>query len=101
MTAAGDIFMDGSGNYAAEPASEDDAYLGAWHVQLDGLETYEDAVNDIVEKHKEFIQTQYSIDDDSYVYILEYDTEGLDNHLTDIEFMNNITEQNGLGSMFP
>ena len=64
-------------------------------------ETYEDAVNDIVEKHKEFIQTQYSIDDDSYVYILEYDTEGLDNHLTDIEFMNNITEQNGLGSMFP
>ena len=45
MTAAGDIFVDGSGNYSAEPTSESDTYLGAWHVQLDGLETYEDAVS--------------------------------------------------------
>ena len=59
-------------------------------------ETYEDAVDDIVEKHKEFTNNE-----DSYVYILEYDTEGLDNHLNCTEFMNNIFNQNGIECMFP
>ena len=43
MTAAGDIYMNSSGTYAAEMGAASDAYLGSWHVQLDGLETWEDA----------------------------------------------------------
>ena len=45
MTAAGDIYMDGSGNYSAENTSSNDAYLGSWHVQLDGLTSYEEALS--------------------------------------------------------
>lgn len=44
MTAAGTIYMGPDGTYSAEPMSDGDAVLGAWHVQLDGFETYEDAV---------------------------------------------------------
>ena len=59
-------------------------------------ETYEDAINDIVQKHKSFVK-----DEDSYTHVLEYDTEGLDNHLTAIEFMTRIFHQNGIDCMFP
>lgn len=45
MTAAGEIYMDTSGSYAREDTSGSDAYLGAWHVQLDGLTSYEEALS--------------------------------------------------------
>jgi len=43
MTAAGDIYMNADGTYSAD-ASSGGTYIGPWHVQLDGLASYEDAV---------------------------------------------------------
>ena len=44
MTAAGDIYMTGSGTYSAEvPDGGYKKLLGAWHIQLDGFRSFEDA----------------------------------------------------------
>ena len=42
MTAAGDIYMSGSGTYSSDGGGE---YLGPWHVQIDGFGDYEDALD--------------------------------------------------------
>ena len=42
MTAAGDIYMSGSGTYSSDGDGE---YLGAWHVQVDGFDDYEEAAD--------------------------------------------------------
>ena len=42
MTAAGDIYMSGSGTYSPDGGGE---YLGPWHVQIDGFRDYEDALD--------------------------------------------------------
>ena len=41
MTAAGDIYMSGSGTYSSEGGG---TYLGLWHVQIDGFQDYDDAL---------------------------------------------------------
>ena len=41
MTAAGDIYMSGSGTYSSDGGGE---YLGPWHIQIDGFQDYEDAL---------------------------------------------------------
>ena len=41
MTAAGDIYMSGSGTYSSDGGGE---YLGPWHVQIDGFQDYEEAL---------------------------------------------------------
>lgn len=44
MTAAGDIYMTANGTYSAEvPSGGYEELLGAWHVQLDGYRSFEDA----------------------------------------------------------
>lgn len=43
MTAAGDIYLKADGTYAAAMETGAETYIGPWHVQLDGLATYEDA----------------------------------------------------------
>lgn len=40
MTAAGDIYVDGSGNYSAEDGDE---VLGRWHVELTGFDDFDEA----------------------------------------------------------
>ena len=42
MTAAGDIYMGGSGTYSSDGGGE---YLGPWHVQIDGFRDYETALD--------------------------------------------------------
>ncbi len=42
MTAAGDIYMSGSGTYSSNGGGE---YLGPWHIQIDGFRDYEDALD--------------------------------------------------------
>ena len=42
MTAAGDIYMSGSGTYSSDGGG---TYLGPWHVQIDGFQDYEDALD--------------------------------------------------------
>ena len=42
MTAAGDIYMSGSGSYSSDG---DGTYLGPWHVQIDGFRDYDEALN--------------------------------------------------------
>ena len=42
MTAAGDIYMSGSGTYSSDG---DGTYLGPWHVQIDGFRDYDEALN--------------------------------------------------------
>ena len=44
MTASGDIYMSANGTYSGEmPSGGCDEILGAWHVELDGFRTFEDA----------------------------------------------------------
>ena len=44
MTAAGDIYMSGNGSYSKDaPDSGYTAFLGAWHVELDGYRSFEGA----------------------------------------------------------
>ena len=44
MTAAGDIYMSRNGTYSKDvPDSGYTAFLGAWHVELDGYRSFEDA----------------------------------------------------------
>ncbi len=45
MTAAGPVYMDGSGNYASSVPSGGYRSLGEWHVQLDGFRSYEEALS--------------------------------------------------------
>lgn len=45
MTAAGNIYLSENGTYAQEMTSETDELLGAWHVQLDGFESFEEAAS--------------------------------------------------------
>lgn len=43
MTAAGTIYLDSSGNYSASSGSRT---LGPWHAQIDGFDSYEDALDE-------------------------------------------------------
>lgn len=43
MTAAGDIYMNGSGAYSADIPSGGYRFLGGWHVELGGFRDYEEA----------------------------------------------------------
>lgn len=44
MTAAGDIYMSSAGIYSGEMSDEGyDEILGAWHVEIDGFRSFEDA----------------------------------------------------------
>ena len=44
MTAAGDIYMSSNGTYSGEmPDGGYDEVLGAWHVEVDGFRSFEDA----------------------------------------------------------
>jgi len=44
MTAAGDIYMTANGTYSAEvPSDGYEELLGAWHVQLEGYRSFDDA----------------------------------------------------------
>lgn len=43
MTAAGDIYMNGSGAYSPDIPSGGYRYLGGWHVELRGFRDYDDA----------------------------------------------------------
>ena len=42
MTAAGDIYMDGSGNYSNDDSDAEEE-IGAWHVQIDGFDDFDEA----------------------------------------------------------
>jgi len=42
MTAAGDIYMDGSGNYSDDDSNAEEE-IGAWHVQIDGFDDFDEA----------------------------------------------------------
>lgn len=46
MIAAGDIYMNGSGEYSPNMPSGSHRYLGGWHAELGGYRTYADAYND-------------------------------------------------------
>lgn len=43
MTAAGDIYMSESGIYSTEVPSGKYSYLGSWHAELDGYDSFEEA----------------------------------------------------------
>ena len=43
MTAAGDIYMSSNGTYSKEAAGGSEKVLGAWHVELDGFSSFEEA----------------------------------------------------------
>ena len=45
MTAAGTIYMDGSGTYSPSVPSGGYRSLGEWHVQLDGFRSYDEALS--------------------------------------------------------
>ena len=45
MTAAGDIYMNGSGAYSPDIPSGGYRFLGGWHVELAGFQDYEDAAD--------------------------------------------------------
>jgi len=45
MTAAGTIYMDGSGNYSASVPSGGYRSLGEWHVQLEGFGSFDEALS--------------------------------------------------------
>ena len=45
MTAAGDIYMNGSGAYSPDIPSGGYRFLGGWHVELTGFRDYEDAAD--------------------------------------------------------
>ena len=44
MTAAGDIYLGADGTYNNTMVTGNDLYLGPWHVQVDGVATYEEAL---------------------------------------------------------
>ncbi len=46
MTAAGTIYMDGSGAYASNIPAGGYRTIGSWHVQLDGFRSFEDAADE-------------------------------------------------------
>lgn len=43
MTAAGDIYMNGSGTYSTDMPSGGFRHMGAWHVEISGFRDFEDA----------------------------------------------------------
>lgn len=45
MTAAGTIYMDGSGAYSSSVPAGGYRTIGSWHVQLDGFRSFEDAAS--------------------------------------------------------
>lgn len=45
MTAAGDVYLGVDGTYSNAMATENDTYIGPWHVQVDGLLSYEEAAS--------------------------------------------------------
>ena len=45
MTAAGDIYMSQGGVYSPDMPSDAFRYMGRWHIQMDGFDTFEDAQN--------------------------------------------------------
>lgn len=64
MTAAGDIYMDGSGTYSTDMPSGGFRHMGAWHVEIGGFRDFdeaEDAARDYDNAYPAWIDWEYVV----------------------------------------
>lgn len=77
-------------------------FESSWN-KYQGLHEYnskEDAIKDIVEKHREFSKKKSKISINDKTYIFEYNTKNLDNNLSPLEYMKNIYKQTDITNKY-